>query len=169
MSPGRVRHVEVPPQIAASFARSTANYASALALATDAATSRTPQQWARAVFEGAPAPLRSCIVFGWKHVLGLQLDPRPSDDRVLGWTIAEGDLAPGSTALTAESRFLRACNIVLVESSTITWVTLVHYSHGTARPLWAIARPVHRLTMRYLLVRAVGEAGDWGPPQQEAA
>jgi hypothetical protein len=149
-----VRRVEVPPEIAASFARSTANYASAFALTLDAAATRTSVQWARAVFEGAPAALRWCIVFGWTRVLRLQLGPRPSDGHVLGWKIANGDLVEGSTALLAESRFLRASNIVSIEGATVTWVTLVHYSRAAARPLWALARPIHHLTIRYLLARA---------------
>jgi hypothetical protein len=152
--PRRVRRVEVPPQIAASFARSTANDASAFSLTIEDPGTRTSVQWARAVFEGAPAALRWCIVFGWTHVLGLRLGPRPSDDHVLGWEIANGDLVAGSTALLAESRLLRACNIVSVETEAVTWVTLVHCSRAAARPLWALSRPIHLLTIRYLLARA---------------
>ncbi len=154
MKPGRVRRVELPHPIAASFARSTANYAAAFALTSEAAGARTPVQWARAVFEGAPAALRWCMVFGWTRVLGLRLGPRPSDDHVLGWSIAEGQVVPGSAALIAESRFLQACNIVTVENAMVTWVTLVHYSSAAARPLWALARPVHHLTIRVLLAQA---------------
>ena len=169
MRPGRVRRVEVPPQIDGSFARSTANYAAAFALTTDDASKRTPVQWARDVWEGAPAAVRWFIVFGWTHVLRLQLGPRPSDDHVLGWRIADGDLMARSIALLAESRFLRACNIVIVESSTVTWVTLVHYSHAVARPLWAIARPIHHLAIRYVLARAAAVAGDVAAPADGAA
>jgi hypothetical protein len=151
---GRVRRVAVPHQIAASFARSTADYAAAFALTTDGARTRTPVQWARAVFEGAPASLRWCMLFGWTRVLGLRLDPRPSDDHVLGWAIADSDVVPGSAALIAASRFLRASNTVIVEESTVTWVTLVHSSSAAGRPLWAMARPIHHLTIRFLLARA---------------
>ncbi len=153
-----MRRVEVPQQIAASFARSTADYAAAFALTSEAAGARTPVQWARAVFEGAPGALRWCMVFGWTRVLGLRLARRPSDDRVLGWSIADSDVVPGSTALIASSRFMRACNTVTIEESTVTWVTLVHYSSAAARPLWALARPIHHLTMRYLLARAARTA-----------
>lgn len=169
MKPRRVRRVEVPQPIAASFARSTANYAAAFALATEAAGTKTSLQWAREVFEGAPAALRWCIVFGWRRALGLKLGPRPSDDHVLGWAVAQGDLVPGSTALLAESRFLRAHNIVTVEPSTITWVTLVHYSHWVARPLWAMARPIHHLTIRSLLARAARAAEVAASPSESAA
>jgi hypothetical protein len=113
--------------------------------------------------------LRWCIVFGWTRVLGLILGSRTSDDHVLGWAIADGDLVAGSTALLAASRSLRACNIVTVEETTITWVTLVHYSRPAARPLWAIARPIHHLTIRYLLARAAREADAMASPSQRAA
>lgn len=158
MQPWRVRRVVVPEPIAASFAHSTANDRGAFALTTESAATRTALQWARSVFEGAPSVVRWCLVFGWRRVLGLQLGARPSDDHVLGWAVADGDLVPGSAELTAASRFLRASNIVAVEPSTVTWVTLVHYSHPIARPLWTMARPIHHLTMRYLLRRAARSA-----------
>jgi hypothetical protein len=166
--PSRVRRVEVPDRIAASFARSTADYAAAFALTTEAAATRTSVQWARAVFDGAPDALCGCIVFGWVRVLRLRLGPRPSDHHVLGWAIAEGDLVAGSTGLIAASPLLRACNIVSVEPSAVTWVTLVHYSHAAARPLWALARPIHQLTIRYLLARAARTLDDAMTPSGRA-
>jgi hypothetical protein len=164
-----VRRVEVPQQIAATFAHSTANYAAAFTLTTESAATWTPLQWARAVFDGAPAAMRWCMVFGWTRVLRLRLGPRTSDDHVLGWAVADGDLVAGSTALLAESRFLRAHNIVMVHDATVTWVTLVHYSHAAARPLWAMARPIHHLTIRYLLVRAARATDDVVAPSGRAA
>jgi hypothetical protein len=166
VQPWRVRRVDVPPPISASFACSTANDALAFAVTTEAATSRTAPQWARAVFEGAPAVVRWFLLFGWAHVLRLQLGPAASADHALGWAIADGDLVAGSTSLTAESRLVRASNTVVVERSTVTWVTLVHYSHAAGRPLWAVARPFHRLTLRYLLARAAREASAARSPSE---
>lgn len=154
MRPWRVRRVGVPQAIAASFAHSTATSAAAFALTTGAAETRTPQQWARAVFEDAPAAVRWCLVAGWTNVLGLELGPRPSDDHVLGWAITDGDLVAGSTTLLAGSRRVRACTTVAVESSTVTWVTLVHCSNAAARLLWAMVRPLHHVIVRSLLARA---------------
>jgi hypothetical protein len=163
-----VRRVEVPELIAATFACSTANYAAAFTLTTNTAETKTALEWTREVFEGAPAALRWCMVFGWRHALGLKLGPPQSDDHVLGWAVAEGDLVAGSTELHAESRFLRARNIVIVEPSTVTWVTLVHYSHAVARLSWAVARPIHHLTIRSLLARAA-RAADVEPSPSESA
>jgi len=167
--PRRVRRVKIPQMIAATFARSTANYAAAFALTTDAAETRTALQWAREVFEGAPVALRWCMTFGWRRALGLKLGPRPSDDHVLGWAVAEGDLVTGSTELHAESRFLRARNIVMVEPTAVTWVTFVHYSHAIARLLWAVARPIHHLTIRSLLARAARATEAVPSPFESAA
>ena len=149
-----MRRVEVPVPIAATFAQSTANYAVAFGLTEEGVQYWTPLHWARAVFEDAPAALRWFVVFGWRRVLGLRLAPRSTKGHVLGWAIADGDLVAGSVALTAQSRFLQASNIVTVEATTVTWVTLVHYSGAAARPLWALARPIHRRTIPYLLRRA---------------
>jgi hypothetical protein len=102
-------------------------------------------------------------------VLRLKLGPRPSEDHVLGWEVGDGDLVAGSTALLAASQFLRACNIVTVQETTVTWVTLVHYSHPAARPLWAIARPIHHLTIRYLLTRASRATEVVASPSEHAA
>lgn len=168
MRPWRVRRVVVPQPIAATFAYSTANDTVSFALTTDVAGSRTPLQWAKAVFEDAPAVVRWCISFGWRYVLGLKLGPRPSDDHVLGWAVARSDLAANSTALLAESRFLQAWNIVMVHETTVTWVTLVHYSHWAARPLWVMAKPIHRLIIRSLLARAARAAVTESPSTSAA-
>jgi hypothetical protein len=169
VQPWRVRRVVVPEAISASFAHSTANYRVAFALTTGTAETRTALRWARAVFEESPSSVRRCLVFGWRRLLGLQLGARPSDDHVLGWAVADGVLMPASTALTAASRFLRASNIVAVEPSTVIWVTLVHYSHPAARPLWALARPAHHLAMRLLLARAARAATLAASPSGRAA
>ena len=169
MRSGRVRRVQIPLPIDVTFARSTANYAAAFALTTGAAATRTPLEWARAVFEGAPAAVRWCMVLGWTRVLRLKLGPRTSDDHVLGWAVADGELVAGSTALVAASRFLRARNIVMVEETTVTWVTLVHYSNAAARPLWAMARPIHHLALRFLLARAARAPEAVVSPSESAA
>ena len=88
---------------------------------------------------------------------------------MLGWAISGSDLVEGSVALTAQSRFLQASNIVAVEETTVTWVTLVHYSRGPAALLWSLARPIHRLTIPYLLGRAASARGHEAGPNEQAA
>jgi len=146
---GRARQIDLP----AALARSTSGYASAFALATPRARALTPEQWARAVFEQGPVPLRSFVEFGWRALLGLRLGPRHSPDHVAGWTIAAVDDRPDTITLTADSRLLRARNVVAVDDGVVEWVTTVQFERPPARAAWAAAVPVHNLTIPYLLDR----------------
>ena len=60
------------------------DYASAFEVTIGEGDGRSPEQWARAVFEGAPTAIRWFVVFGWRYVLGLRLGPRSSPDYVAG-------------------------------------------------------------------------------------
>jgi hypothetical protein len=154
----RVERVEVPPAIAAAPA---SDYASAFALTFSSPASgagpgvgpRSAEQWSRAVFEGAPPLLRSCILFGWRFVLGLRLQPSAAD-RVLGWAITAAGAEPDTVTLAADSRLLRAENIVAVDGAVVEWVTVVHYESRLARPLWAVTSVVHHRVIPSLLRRA---------------
>jgi hypothetical protein len=146
---GQARRIDLP----AALARENSGYASAFALATPRARALTPEQWARAVFEQGPAPLRSFVELGWRALLGLRLGPRHSPDHVAGWTIAAVDEWPDTVTLTADSRLLRARNVVAVADGVVEWVTTVQFDRPPARAIWAIATPVHSLTIPYLLTR----------------
>lgn len=148
-----MQRVEVPRTIAAAQPYDDAS-AFALSLAGSPTSPGTAEQWARAVFEGAPPLLRRFIVFGWRHVLGLRLQPATASDQVLGWAIEATDSGPDTVTLAAESRLLRAENVVAVDETVVVWVTVVHYESRVARPLWAVASAVHLLTIRTLLGRA---------------
>lgn len=145
-----MERVEVPPAVAAT---KRSDYASAFALTLAGAGPRSAEQWSRAVFEGAPPLLRSCILFGWRFVLGLRLQPAAAD-RVLGWTITAATTEPDTVTLAADSRLLRAENIVAVDETVVEWVTVVHYESRLARPLWAVTSVVHHRAIPYLLRRA---------------
>jgi hypothetical protein len=157
----RVQRVEVPTTIAATRRYDDAS-AFALSLAVPLGHSapptgtapRTAEQWARAVFEGAPAALRWCMAFGWRFVLGLRLHPDAGSDQVLGWTVEATASAPDTVTLAAASRFLRAENIVAVDEGVVVWVTVVRYESRAARPLWAVAAAIHHRTIPFLLGQA---------------
>ncbi len=53
------------------------DYRDAFEVPTDRTDTRTPEQWARAVFESAPRKSRWFLLLGWRGVLGLRLGPRP--------------------------------------------------------------------------------------------
>jgi hypothetical protein len=65
---------------------------------------RTPEQWARAVFEGAPPPVRWFLVNGFRYGLGLRFGPQPSPEHVLGWAIIGRSSAPRSASCGARTR-----------------------------------------------------------------
>src|SRR6266540_3679589 len=53
------------------------------------ASAKSPEEWARAIFQGAPAPLRLFIPLVHRWILGLRLGPRSSPDHILGWRIGD--------------------------------------------------------------------------------
>jgi deazaflavin-dependent oxidoreductase (nitroreductase family) len=109
---------------------------------------RSPDEWLRAVFEGAPAPVRWFLVTGWRTVLGLRLGPRPSPDHVLG----QRRTAPGT--LTMRTRALHTELTLAIADGTVSLTCAVDYLRPSGRLRWAIAAPAHRLLTPVLLRRA---------------
>ena len=149
----RTRRIDVPEAIRSREDLTGSDYASAFALAVPA-DSRvlTPEQWARATFEGAPAPLLRLLPAAWGLGPGLRLGPRPSPGHVLGWSPADSDAH--TATITARSGLITAHNGVAVRDDEVVRVTLVRFERRVARPLWAAAAPIHHLTVPYLLARA---------------
>jgi hypothetical protein len=104
------------------------------------------------VFEDAPRVVRSVIVFGWVAVLRLKLGPRRSSALVLGWTIMSA--TPDTVLLGVESSLLRAQLVVKVQDLTVIHATFVTFENRAGRLLWAVAAPIHRLAIPYLLTHA---------------
>jgi hypothetical protein len=146
------RRVEVPVEIQTRHDAPRSDYASAFELPIGARRFLTPEQWARATFEGAPAFLRVFLAAAWKYGLGLRLGTRASPDHVLGWLISSS--GSDSITLHARSRLMVAQNIVAVSDSTVVLVTLVQFDRRAGRALWAVATPVHNRVIPYLLQRA---------------
>ncbi|MER6950127.1 DUF2867 domain-containing protein [Nonomuraea sp. NPDC000554] len=147
--PGPVR----ARRVAASLPGTAApDYTDAFEVTTGVGAARSPEQWARAVFEDAPPPVRWFLLVGWRGVLGLRLGPRPSADHVLGWRIAASE--PGSVLLTVRSALMTAQLRLREAGSTVVLTSTVTYTRRGARPLWALVGPVHRRMVPYLLARA---------------
>ena len=128
------------------------DYRVAFEVPTSSTDTRTPEQWARAVFESAPRPVRWFLLLGWRWVLGLRLGPRSSSDHVLGWRIAE--TSPDAVRLELRSAFMTAQLILRVASSTAVLTTHVYYTRRLAHPLWAAVSLIHQQMIPYLLGRA---------------
>ncbi|WP_252395473.1 DUF2867 domain-containing protein [Streptantibioticus parmotrematis] len=151
----RARRTAVPRDLTALVTeqdRLPPHYTSAFAVPVAAEDSRSPEQWARAVFEEAPAAVRWSMVTGWRLTLRLRLGSAGSPDHVLGWHVAGP--GPRTITLTAPSPLITARNVVVVDATRVTWVTLVRHDHPLARWVWATAAPVHHLLIPYLLGRA---------------
>ena len=125
---------------------------SVCAFALRTSISATPEQWARALFDGPPALWRTPLWVGWRFGLGLRLGPRRAPDRVQGWTIESR--GPDAITLGAESRLMSARNVVRVSAGTVTWTTLVGSWTRLGRLLWGAAAPVHHASVPILLTRA---------------
>ncbi len=153
-----VRRVEVPEtdRIAA-----TADYATAFAVEVGNEDERTPEQWARLIFEGAPTALRWFVTIGWRFVLGLRLGPTRSPEYVLGWRIV-GRAAQAIT-LRAESKLIVAHKVVLAANARVTVTTSVRYERRSGRLVWTAVSPVHHRTEPLLLSRAAAH----GPASAE--
>jgi hypothetical protein len=146
----RVRRVPVRPDLLAGLPG--AQYSSAFELTDRDARRKTPEQWARAVFEDGPVLWRWVLSFGWRFGLGLRLDPKHSQSHVQGWPIVSSDA--DSISLAAESRWLSARDVFVVTDDSVTWVTIVRYDRPIARLLWGAAAPVHHRTVPWLFTRA---------------
>ncbi|GAA3570602.1 hypothetical protein GCM10022222_63400 [Amycolatopsis ultiminotia] len=115
------------------------DYTSTLEIARPAGDRRTAQQWARAVWEDAPRPVRTFLRVGWR-CLGLRADPAP--ERVLGWTVAES--GPDHVVLTVPARIMTSRNVVRLDETHVRWTTDVDFDRSPARLLWSLAVPFHR-------------------------
>ena len=113
---------------------------------------RSSEQWARAAWEGASAPLRWFMLAGWRFVLGLRLGPRGSEDHVLGWQII--GRRPDETVCQLSSTFLSATNTFRLVDGTFIWSTFVTYKRPRARVIWPPVSVLHRLLVRMSLRRA---------------
>lgn len=152
MTTARARRVEVPQEIQAGGKFADADYAWAFELPVPDARSRTPEEWARAAFEGAPAFQRGFLTFGWKVGLGLKMGPKTGPKHILGWHIRHSD--PDRLTFEADSRIVDTQNVVLDDDSTVTWITFVRYNNVLGRVLWALAAPVHQVLTPFSLKRA---------------
>ena len=113
------------------------------------AVARTPEQWARAVFEGAPAPMRLFLVGGWR-ALGVRLGPQRSARHVLGWRIVKN--SPDVIVLQARSVVGVTVRLVLrVGIPSLYFATFVRSDGLLGRAVWYAIAPIHRLVISRLL------------------
>ncbi|AXK34851.1 DUF2867 domain-containing protein [Streptomyces armeniacus] len=158
MASPRARRVDVPETLLNSREFKDAHYMSAYELPARDARSVPPEEWGRATFEGAPAPLRGFLVLGWTQVLRLRLGPRSSGDHILGWhlsgPVSTQDESFDSLVLEGHSGSVATYNAVLAGGDSVVWATAVHFLRPAGNLLWRTAQPVHQLVVPALLKRA---------------
>jgi Protein of unknown function (DUF2867) len=114
---------------------------------------RTAEDWARAVFEGAPRPVGAVLWLGWRLGLRLRLGPYRAPGHVLGWPVLES--GPDRAVLGVESAVLGPCRLVFeVDPGRALVTTAIRFEHRLSRPVWTVVAPVHRLITRLLVTRA---------------
>jgi hypothetical protein len=129
-----------------------ADYASSFEILGADVGRYSPRQWARAIFEGAPAVWRWVLIVGWRAVLRLRLGPRPSPDHVLGWQIVAA--TPNTLTLQARSALVTAHKVLEVGDGRLTVSTLIRYESRSARLIWSALAPVHHVIEPLLMTRA---------------
>ncbi|KAA5826836.1 hypothetical protein ABT337_08985 [Saccharopolyspora hirsuta] len=128
------------------------DYEDAFAVGIAEHVSGSAEQWARAVFESAPAPLRAFLRFGWS-MLGAKLGPASSAEHVFGLRI--GAAQPDRIRLEVLWRIgLRANLMFRMRSHSLVFATFVEHRRRASRFIWPLVVPIHVVVMRYLLTRA---------------
>jgi Protein of unknown function (DUF2867) len=132
------------------------DYTDSFEAAVAAADARTPEQWARAVFEETSRPMRWFLVIGFRYGLGLRFGPRPSPEHVLGWAII--DREPDSLTLESRSWFLTSRLVFQAEASRVTQSTFVRYDKRIAAIIWPPVSILHCQIVPRLLRQAAARA-----------
>jgi hypothetical protein len=145
----RVRRIDVPPAIRTLSTLRSVGYADTFAVRPLDTGGRTPEEWARAILEDAPARVRAGLLGGWAGI-GLKVLGQRSEDRVLGWRIRTGN--PEFVLLGADSWIGMPGQLVIkVEHDALLVATLVEHDNLAARALWASVEPMHLRILSGLL------------------
>jgi hypothetical protein len=128
------------------------DYTDSFKAETPVGEDRTPEQWARAVFEDAPRPVRWLLITGFRFGLGLRFGPRTSTEYVLGWAII--DRQPDSITLESASWFLTSRLLYRTQESCVSVSTHVRYDNAIAKAIWPPVSILHRQIVPRLLRQA---------------
>jgi hypothetical protein len=151
-----VEQISVPPAAQALSTLGRIDYADAFLVTPEPPPERTPEDWARAALEEAPASVRSMLLSGWSG-LGLRLGSAPADRSVLGWEIRAG--TPDFMLLGADSRLgLRGELLFRREPGAFLFCTFVRHDRRMARAVWARVEPAHLRMVRRVLEGAAASS-----------
>lgn len=156
-SSAHARRIDVSERARALDPLTEPHYAASWEVAIADGDTRSAEQWARDIFEGAPPALRRFIVTGWIAGLRLTLGPRASPDHVLGWRIVT--TTPELIILSVQSALIGTAHFVLhLEGSRVLLTNFVRYEKPAARPIWATVQPLHHRIVPYLFGHAASHS-----------
>ena len=150
-----VRQIEPSAKLRSLGTLPRVDYADAFAVDGVLAQSRSPEEWARAVFEGLPASRRRALRTGWTS-LGLKLGPVVSDRTVEGWELRRSD--PDVAILGADSRIGMPAELFVERGEDcVLFGTLVQQRNWVARRLWAAITAFHQRVVKLVLERGLAD------------
>jgi hypothetical protein len=142
---------DVPKAVRALTTLAEPNYVDLFTVTTPTATSRSAEEWARAVLEQTPVARRNTR--GLWRLMGLRLGPPHSSDHVQGWKIA----ARGDNWLRVEtaSWYMTAQAVCLVEDGQVSISLSLRYDRPVAPLVWALVSGPHQRAVPVMLRQAV--------------
>jgi hypothetical protein len=151
-----VRDIAVPQAARELSTLPRIDYADAYLVDGVPVEARTPEQWARAIFDDAPAKVRHTLRRGWL-ILGLKLGPAGSERHANGWEIRRS--TADHVLLGADSRIgMPAELLVKRQEDTLLFCTFVQRKNLLARAAWAVTEPGHPSVVRRVLEHAARRA-----------
>ena len=125
----------------------------------DDATSTSPERWARAAMEGAPALGR---FLAWEVGCGFRLEHTPAPDRIAGSKVT----GCGDDWIRTEARswFMTGQMVFRIEPTRVWFATFIRYDRPIAALLWGALSAVHRRVAPGFLAGAVRRVARAGRP-----
>jgi len=147
-----VRQVAVPATMRRLGTLPRIDYEDGFVVDIGFADARTPEQWARATLEDAPAARRRSLLLGWS-ALGLRLGPPAGDGHVLGWEIRRS--STDHVLLGLRSRLGMPAELLFARRRrTLFFATFVQHENAAVRAVWAKVIPAHVTVVPELLAAA---------------
>lgn len=141
-----VQQHDVPEAIRRVSGMARPDYVDLFTVTASKAAETPPEEWARAAIEDT-AGLGGQFV--WRVFCGLRLHSRPAQERLGGWKL--GDRGDRWLRLEADSWFMTAHLVVMVDDEQVSVATFIHYDRPMGALIWPALAVVHRALMPGLL------------------
>lgn len=140
---------KVPPVVTDLSMFDRPNYIDGFVLDCPGAMAWAPEEWSRAILEGA-APKRGDRVL-WT-LMGLRLGPLQSDRHIAGWRIERRE--DRWIRVETSAWYMDNCAVVLVEDDQVTTSLSLRYTSPIAPLVWALVTGVHERAVPGMMRRA---------------